>query len=543
MLSFSIKRKLILGFSLLTLMIAAIAVNAWLGLNQLKDSIDAISENRLPKVEMANQILTNVRMVERILYLSAIYQTPESIELAKKEIQRLRGLNHEILEKLDLVVKEPFGLTTLDLIKKHREALSGHYKQYLNLMEQHQTHAAQQYLQITLAPSVKNLDDATREFVNYQQKRLHEVVETGHAEYNKVKNVLFTLVSLSLLCATATAVLLTRSITRPLDDLTQTIAHVTEHQDFTRQVPIHAQDEVGLTAEAFNQLLTTLRTTLGELQQSIGQVDNTTSQLLQHATDASDIASHTSHTATEMAAAVEEMASGIQLVTHNSEQALQTVRSTDTLAEEGNNTAQHAVSEIGKIGEKIQGLSSEINALSGASERISRVIAVIKDVAEQTNLLALNAAIEAARAGEAGRGFAVVADEVRQLAERTTQSTGEITDVVQSIQQCAQNAVSAIERTVTQVDNGIELAQQAGNRITDIRQSSKDVMRMVHEITTAIQEQANSSQAIAQQIEMAAQAAESSHQSAQQTAQAAADLGSIAQTMRKRVSQFQIKVI
>ncbi|MGA9894765.1 MAG: methyl-accepting chemotaxis protein, partial [Xanthobacteraceae bacterium] len=60
---------------------------------------------------------------------------------------------------------------------------------------------------------------------------------------------------------------------------------------------------------------------------------------------------------------------------------------------------------------------SVIEKLSQQAANIGDVTKTVGHVSDQTNLLALNAAIEAARAGDHGRGFAVVADEVRALAE------------------------------------------------------------------------------------------------------------------------------
>jgi methyl-accepting chemotaxis protein len=68
-------------------------------------------------------------------------------------------------------------------------------------------------------------------------------------------------------------------------------------------------------------------------------------------------------------------------------------------------------------GERQAGSVPIIERLSQQAASIGDVTNTVSHVSDQTNLLALNAAIEAARAGDHGRGFAVVADEVRALAE------------------------------------------------------------------------------------------------------------------------------
>ena len=95
------------------------------------------------------------------------------------------------------------------------------------------------------------------------------------------------------------------------------------------------------------------------------------------------------------------------------------------------------------------------------------------------SLLALNAAIEAARAGEQGRGFAVVADEVRQLASRTSGSTMEISGMVNMIQSETQLAIKSMDVTRERATKGVDLANQAGAVIQQIRDGANDAVQAV----------------------------------------------------------------
>jgi methyl-accepting chemotaxis protein len=179
--------------------------------------------------------------------------------------------------------------------------------------------------------------------------------------------------------------------------------------------------------------------------------------------------------ASDVTARVEKHAQDAQSAT----QAYHISVETRQVAEQGTAVIQQAASEMRQIAANIEDSSTLIAKLGERSEQITAIVNTIRAIAEQTNLLALNAAIEAARAGEQGRGFAVVADEVRQLAARTSGSTAEISGMIDMIQQETQQAIKSMDGTRDRAAKGVDLADQAGTVILQIRDGASEAVQAV----------------------------------------------------------------
>lgn len=327
-------------------------------------------------------------------------------------------------------------------------------------------------------------------------------------------------------------------ISRPMAEALEVTRRVASG-DLTGDIRATTQDEVG-------QLLMSLGDMTRQLRQMVSEIDAGIHGLAtdaQRLSQASDAVAHgsgeQSASATTMAATVEEMSASIHQVAQHAEACRALAETSGHVSDEGVEVINSAIDGMSRIAETVVHSSHAVGRLGEESEQISQIVNVIREIADQTNLLALNAAIEAARAGEAGRGFAVVADEVRKLAERTTLSTREIGRMIETIQSGAHLAVDRMLTGESQVKDGVQLASEAGGRISAIKEGAADVSHAVAGISDALREQSAANLEIAHNVERIAIQAEKNHLQAKATADTALAMEALASQLRASIARFQ----
>lgn len=221
--------------------------------------------------------------------------------------------------------------------------------------------------------------------------------------------------------------------------------------------------------------------------------------------------------AQEQAACIEETSASLAEMSATTMENATRAGEADKLMQEASKTVQEAA-------QAMEGLTNSMNLISKSSSQVAAVLKSIDEIAFHTNILALNAAVEAARAGEAGAGFSVVADEVRSLAHRAAEA--------------ARNSGEIIERTIADVNKGVELATVAHEAFGNVTTKIAGGSQVMSQIAASSDEQARGITNIGQAIHRIELLTQNNAANAHKTAEAAAAMGSQVTTTRKHIDEL-----
>lgn len=338
--------------------------------------------------------------------------------------------------------------------------------------------------------------------------------------------------------------------------------------DLTVQVNVNNENEIGQAAEAFNEMIASLRQltihiaqTSTEVSQSsvslkemAGQTESATNEISTAIQGVASGAETQLISSQESQRAMSEMAIGIQRIAESSSTVSELAADTSQLAADGETVMSETVKQMHVIEQQVSNAANVMEELNESSNRIGDIVTHILEIADQTNLLALNASIEAARAGEAGKGFAVVASEIRKLAERSKQSSDEISEILQGISLSFKDVSVNLTHSALETRKGSELVNASGESFRLILNSIKQVSDQVQDVSAASEQMSAGSEEVAASMEelermavttaahsqQVAAASEEQLASVQEVASASQQLQQLANELKTAVGKFKV---
>ncbi len=290
------------------------------------------------------------------------------------------------------------------------------------------------------------------------------------------------------------------------------VANALANADLTQTIDKEYRGLFGQTKDGVNITVVNLKKLIDEIKVSVDSIGTSSKEIASGNTDLSQRTEEQASSLEETAASMEELNSTVKHNAENAKEANQLANSASAIAQKGGVVVKEVVTTMSSINQ--------------SSRKIVDIISVIDGIAFQTNILALNAAVEAARAGEQGRGFAVVATEVRNLAQRSAAAAKEIKTL--------------IDDSVSKVEVGTRLVDDAGKTMEDIVNAVKHVTDIMSEISAASIEQSQGIEQVNQAITQMDEVTQQNAALVEEAAAAAESLEEEAHSLTLSVSVFKL---
>ena len=282
--------------------------------------------------------------------------------------------------------------------------------------------------------------------------------------------------------------LVSGSTARPVRNLSQAALRIAQG-DLTQPVTIESEDEVGVLARSFQQMVSRLRELVSTLKAASEEMATAAEQLSDHTRAQSAMLERQASGVAETSSTTRQLEQSSSVAASRAAAVLEVARRAGEMSASGREAAERSAGELSRIQGSVEGIVSQSSQLVEQARQIGDIVETVRDLATQSHVLSLNASIEAAKAGEAGKSFAVVAQEVRALAEQSGHGAARIGKMVEDMLAAVQSTRDITERGSQGMTGSLDQIRASGESLREIGGIVRETSDAALHIASAVQQQ------------------------------------------------------
>jgi methyl-accepting chemotaxis protein WspA len=538
-LNWTVRRRIIVGFSAVLLIMVGLSVFTLYYLAGIQAQSAHIANNALPSVYLVSQVDFIARDNYLLIYKHAVTGDPEQKKHYEAELRSNAVKTDEIMKQYERVISSDQERDLFVAIVTARASYVKPRDTVLVATKNVSELEGRSMVEQQLDPLFNLYMAAIQAAIEFNKQSAGEKGAAIQSEVASAQTGIVVALVIGFALALISGLLLVRAVTTPLSQVVAALG-VMRTGDFSKRLALTQRDEFGTLADGLNLTSDALTSLIGQVQRSGIQVNTSATEIAatakQQQATAHEIAATTSQigaTSREISATSKELVRAIREVTEVAE-------TTATLAGNGQVGLARMDTTMRQIMEASGSINVRLAVLNEKAGSINSVVTTIARVADQTNMLSLNAAIEAEKAGEYGRGFAVVATEIRRLADQTAVSTGDIEQIVKEMQSAVSAGVMGMDKFSEEVRRGVEVVGQVGGQLTQIIEQVQTLTPSFENVSDGMQSQSAGAEQISEALAQLNEAAQETVQALQQSNLAIDQLNDATRGLQGGVSRFTL---
>ncbi|MBD0381329.1 methyl-accepting chemotaxis protein [Paenibacillus sedimenti] len=444
--TFTMRTKLIVSFSLLFIIFTAVSVFNLMQVNQIKSQF-SFQNQQADKQLLSLHLKLMANELDALKSAMMISKNTELVSPFKEKSEEFYKLVAQISETASNSDERKWGARLTNTAKEFTSAFDTAVSVVENkslsmqdVTKQLETiHTSSQVHKEYIFELVDQFSQA------YKEDAANAVISTDKLLDNTVNVAIMTLF-IVLIFTLFISFVLVRSFMKPIQLLQKAVQQIAGG-DLRNKINSTAKDELGMLSQNFDLMVDGVRSMLEHTQtiayslsdhsqrfrEFSGATATANQEIIRSIQEISAGAEEQANHSDKSSAILSQLSTEIRQISDSTNKMLHTSREAAFNTHLGSKSMEALKSAVNHSEDVLHQVYMAMETLTKSSAQIRKIVGTITEISAQTNVLALNAAIEAARAGEHGRGFSVIAEEVRVLSLQTSNSSKGIDQIVQSL--------------------------------------------------------------------------------------------------------------